>query len=300
MKVQELLAPYLYEHKKLTLPGIGTFDLNAAIDMYDLKEEAWPADAITFQPDARALIDEAFLQYLMQQTGKMKTLALSDLDSYLNIGMQLLNIGKPFQLNGIGTISKSSNGRVTFVQGQPVTDKSVVPETHYRLKDRTRLPDNAGKEFDFETAEKVSSRKPFVIAATILALALLSWAIYLAIPKQERDTIDEEKTEIIAPPPPDASTTTADTPNTVVPVAATNQAIDTTSGFKMVLQKFRNATTAQNRFAILKARGHNVVLIEQDSMYQIVLQVYRPLQDTAYVRDSLQRWYRLAAKLLQQ
>lgn len=300
MKVQELLAPYLYEHKKLTLPGIGTFDLNAAINMHDLKDEAWPADAITFQPDARARIDEAFLHYLMQQTGKMKTLALSDLDSYLNIGLQLLNIGKPFQLNGIGTLSKNSNGRVFFVQGQPVTDKSVVSETHYVLKDRTRLPDNAGKEFDFATAEKLSSRKPFVLLATLLTLALLGWAIYLAIPKQESDIIDEEKTQTISTPPPAVSNTTADTLSTIVPEAATTQPNDTTSGFKMVLQEFSNAATAENRFAILKARGHNVVLMQQDSMYQIVLQVNRALQDTAYVRDSLQRWYRIAAKLLQQ
>ncbi|MFN4284851.1 MAG: hypothetical protein ACK4E8_02710 [Lacibacter sp.] len=308
MKVQELFAPYLYQHKKLTLPGIGTFVLKEGINIYELKEESWPADAITFHPDSRAGMDEAFLNYLVEQTGKMKVLAQSDLDSYINNGLQLLNIGKPLQLKGIGLLSKSSDGHFAFTQGQPMPEKGNVPEGHYVLKDRTRQPEDAGSEIDFAAAERRSSRKPFIIIASILALALLAWAIYLAIPQKERDLFFEDTSVNQPAAPPSADTAvwektaapsdTATAPATLEPPTVP-PVTDSSSGFRMLLHTYKYAAAATERLNVLKGRGHDVRLLQQDSTYRIVLQVNRPLQDTAYVRDSLYRWYRFAAKFFQ-
>lgn len=308
VKVQELFAPYLYQYKKLTLPGIGTFQLDPAINIQELKEDAWPSEAIVFQPDTRAQTDDDFLQYLVAQTGKMKILAQSDLDSYLYNGLQLLNIGKQMHLKGIGMISKSGNGNLSFVQGQPVYEKGEVPDASFVLKDRTHLPDNAGASIDFAATEKRSSRKPFVVLASLLALALLAWAIYLAIPKAERDPFFSEETETpvvatetnrVAAASNVAVAIGTDTAAVTGPVTTSPQPTDSITGYRIIVQEFVNAATANKRFAVLKGRGHNVSLLQQDSLYQIVLQVNRPLQDTAYVRDSLQRWYRLSGKLLQ-
>ena len=96
MKIQDLLPQYLYQQKKLTLPTIGTFELNSAINVYELKEEGWPDNTITFSADRNALLSDELLAYIVQHTGKMKPLAISDLESHLSNGMQMLNIGKPF------------------------------------------------------------------------------------------------------------------------------------------------------------------------------------------------------------
>ncbi|HMP86541.1 MAG TPA: hypothetical protein PKE63_04645, partial [Lacibacter sp.] len=171
MKVQELLAPYLYQYKQLTLPGIGTFELDPSVNVSELKDENWPENTIRFSANAQAQADEAFLAYLVEHSGKMKILALSDLESYISNGLQLLNIGKPFQLRGIGLISKNSSGEFSFIQGTPAPEKGDVPGTSYVLKDRTRRQEEE-KNLDFSSEERKSSRKPFLVIGILLALGL--------------------------------------------------------------------------------------------------------------------------------
>ena len=62
--------------------------------------------------------------------------------------------------------------------------------------------------------------------------------------------------------------------------------------FQLVIQQYKSKAVAQQKFDVLKLRGHNVELKMKDSTrYQIILNVNRPLSDTTYVRDSLKRWY---------
>lgn len=62
--------------------------------------------------------DDALVIYIKEHTGKMKSLAAADLDFFLTTGRQLLNIGKPFYLEGIGTLLKNKEGRLDFAPGE--------------------------------------------------------------------------------------------------------------------------------------------------------------------------------------
>ena len=44
----------------------------------------------------------------------MKALASSDLCSYIELARQFLNIGKPFQIEGIGTLVRNKSGELEF------------------------------------------------------------------------------------------------------------------------------------------------------------------------------------------
>ena len=307
MKIQDLLPQYLYQQKKLTLPGLGTFELNSAINVYELKEEGWPENTITFSQDRKAPLSDELLAYLVQHTGKMKPLAFSDLESHLSNGIQMLNIGKPFPLKGIGSLSKINNGDLVFHQGTPALEKIDSINTDH-VKDRTAEQDEIN-EIDFTHSAEPNSKKLIIGLAALLAIILIAWAIYLAIPKkqtvaEEPETVQKDTTAT-TPPVSAIDTTTTKPSDTAVSrkpdtlKVAAPVTVAPTGSFQLIIQQYKSKAAAQQKLDALKLRGHNVELRVKDSTrYQIVLNVNRPLSDTTYVRDSLKRWYLWKSYLL--
>src|SRR6185437_3216209 len=119
LKVPQLLSQYLYQTRKLDLPGIGSFTLDAAavIPQQTDRMGQVPASGITFKNANIFTPDDALITYIKEHTGKMKSLAAADLDFYLTTGRQLLNIGKPFFIEGIGTLIKNKEGLFEFTPG---------------------------------------------------------------------------------------------------------------------------------------------------------------------------------------
>jgi hypothetical protein len=101
MKIEHLLVQHFYNCGEVTLQGMGTFTLSPDFVMpkENDKDAEIPDNAISFQYNLRATADEALIDYIVQQTRKMKSLAAADLDSYLMLGKQFLNIGKPFMVD---------------------------------------------------------------------------------------------------------------------------------------------------------------------------------------------------------
>ncbi|MEK7225799.1 MAG: hypothetical protein AAB221_08960, partial [Bacteroidota bacterium] len=109
MKLAPLLAQYLYTHKRLDLPGIGSFVLHSTdVDEPDNNKQGKPIRPEDIHFDNNPGLKEApdLIQFIAGQTGKIKALAAADLDSHLSIIQQFLNIGKPFLLEGIGSLVK--------------------------------------------------------------------------------------------------------------------------------------------------------------------------------------------------
>ncbi|HLP35424.1 hypothetical protein [Lacibacter sp.] len=299
MKIQEILSQYLYKEKSLTLPGLGRFDLNPSVNIYDLKEEGWPADTISFTSNRNAVIDEGLLQFLMQQTGKMKPLAMSDLESYVSNGMQLINIGKPFPIKGIGSINKTKDNQFTFEQGSPALEKIDSINTDH-VRDRTVLAEGE-KEIDFSHEERKSSKKPIIIIGIIVALALVGWAVYLAIPKKEK--APEPETNLIEQVTPvDTTAQQADTTASVVKDSAAPAVpvpvVDTNS-LSLILETATTRSKADARIAFHKTRNRELTLnIKDSSTYQLILLVQKPLADSSKVKDSLRSYYGIKAQVL--
>lgn len=295
MKVQDLLGEYLYQHKQLTLPSIGTFELDAAVNVYESKEGVLPEDAIRFTQNTQAVVDDALLNFLVQQSGKMKPLAMSDLDSYLNNGWQLLNIGKPFTIKGVGSLTRKGSD-LAFIQGAPTLEKTEASGA-YNLKDRTRQKEEI-KELSFESEVKKGNGKKVMIAvASIIALALIGWAVYLAIPKNENTATDETETQ------------QTDTVQTATQQDTTAQQIKDTlvqqsppavdTSFQLILAAFKDTAEANKELSKQLSRRKNISLQQKDSEYQIILTVNRPKADTAKVKDSLMSYYKLKSRVVQ-
>jgi hypothetical protein len=310
VKIQEILSQYLYKEKTLTLPGLGRFDLNPSVNIYDLKEEGWPADTISFTTNRSAVVEEGLLLFLMQQTGKMKPLAMSDLESYVSNGMQLINIGKPFPIKGIGSINKTKDNQYTFEQGSPALEKIDSINTDH-VRDRTVLAEGE-TEIDFSHEERKSSKKPIIILGSIVALVLVGWAVYLAIPKKEKapepesnfieqttpvDTTAQKPDTTVTIPA--ADSTAGNTIDTTKTVSTAVQPVTTSGSFQLLIDQYKSKGLADKRIASLKLRGFDAQLIVKDSStYQVILPVNRPLSDSTYVMDSLRRFYLWKPKLI--
>jgi hypothetical protein len=305
LKIQDLFAHYLYEHKSLTLPGVGTFEVNPDVNIYETKEAGWPENTITFKADKTAIASDEFITYLAKNSGKMKTLAVSDLESFINNGQQFLNIGKPFQIMGVGSLIKPSLGDLMFQQGMPVLEKSELPNAEYILKERTKQ-DELTERIDFSHEAIKSSKMPIIIFGSVIAVALIALAIYFALPKKEKTTdLNNEQTQVqdtvqTIVNKPDTSTTAAPQsmkPDTLQVQTTTNLPADS---FQLLIQSFKYKNIAEAKEANLKLRGHRVSLQMKDSTrYDLILTVLKPLSDTAHVKDSLKRFYLWRTKLIQ-
>ena len=81
----------------------------------------------TQQPVAAA--DDTFIDFIRTETGKIRPLAISDLESYLADGKILLNIGKPFQLEGIGSLIKQEMANMSSLRVNRFCNVMKAPRT---------------------------------------------------------------------------------------------------------------------------------------------------------------------------
>ena len=296
VKVQDLLGEFLYQQKQLTLPTIGSFELDASVNVYESKEGTLPENSIRFTQNTQATPTDELMSYLVQHSGKMKPLALSDLESYISNGWQLLNIGKPFTIKGVGSLTKSGN-ILSFQQGTPILEKAESTGA-YTVKDRTREKEEI-KELSFDSEVKKGGGKKAIIAiASVAAIALIAWAIYLAIPKSKSAVTDDSQTEQEVNVP---SNTAVDTATNNAPDSAViTPPADIDTSFQLVLFSFSDTAKANKELKKQQNRRTNVALVSKDSLFQIILTVNKPLADTTKVIDSLRLFYLLRPKLLKQ
>jgi hypothetical protein len=171
VKLAPILAEYLYTNKKLDVPGIGTLQIeDADIPDTEDRKQAQPI-SISFRNDTSIKEDPDLISYIANKTGKMKALAASDLGSHLELAHQLLNIGKPFVMEGIGSLTKLRSGQYEFSQSEITTDK---------LKDRTTKDSKGTSEESFTDFTKRSSAVTFK-AGKLVPLLLIIAGIVIAI-----------------------------------------------------------------------------------------------------------------------
>ena len=297
MKVQDLLYAYLSEQKRLKIPGIGSFEMsNTLIEQTD-NETTEHKNLIQFNHDKTTQVEESLLIFLKERTGKMKALAQSDLDSFIYNGMQLLNIGKPFDIPGIGVIIKSSEGKFSFHQGTAEPEQFLTDQTKRLIE--THESDTSYKRETRNSPSNASDhqKKRILYIGLTVVVAIIIWIIYLLIPNQEEQNakmINKDTTEqsVVAPAvveqPAAPETTNNNPPATTV---------GTSIGFEMVGQYLPQMDTIRKFYKLYKGRGHQVRIDSSDAENPRLLFAFRkPLKDTSFVADSMRIWYRIKTK----
>ena len=290
MKFAPLLAQYLYQEKKLDLAGIGTFLLDPTARTNP--DALHASEGISFQYKASVKDDESLVTYISTHTGKMKALASSDLSSYIELARQFLNIGKPFQIEGIGTLVRNKSGELEFTPDHLLVDKMKDGG----IKELSATSTSDESITTYESLKPHVDKSPpykgiFVILLVLATTAVIIWAGYRMYknnsaekPAQEQQAEDQtlpvtDTAKYVAP----AKDTTA---------AAQQGSVPANSGSYRFVIEVANRQRAYRRYAMLKTGGVPVQISTVDSItYKLFFVLPATPADTARISDSLTIWY---------
>jgi hypothetical protein len=302
LKLPQLLSQYLYQTRKLDLPGIGSFtlDADAVIPQESDRIGQMAATGIRFRNAVIPAADDSLINFIKEHTGKMKSLTEADLDFYLTTGRQLLNIGKPFYLDGIGTLIKTKEGGLEFAPG----DYMVARLEEHSPERRAAGLDEPARERE---AQGNSTKQGVLLVLIIVGLAVIGWAGYylykrnsfsepvekqaVVLPDTSKsgssrtsgqvDTVSKAKDSAAAKP-------TAPTPDAPVPAVPPPGA----AMYRFVILSTDNKHHALRRYNQLLGYQLNIKMDQKDSAW---FKLYFPIaalpKDTAYIKDSLSDTY---------
>ncbi|MCW3120477.1 MAG: hypothetical protein JWM28_4559 [Chitinophagaceae bacterium] len=295
MKLAPVLAQYLYTHKRLTLQGIGMFQSNPSVyvETTTKNSKAMPAESISFQNDPAAKEDQDLIKFISAQTGKMKALAISDLESYIELMKQFLNIGKPFQIEGIGTLTKIRTHEYGFDQGD-LPNERITEIVEAEKRQGSSSEDSA---VSFRDLYKKHDKPGFTLKKASIAFLLFGgiglaiWGGYALYSKNQPipSAIEETPAQQTIPVPvTDSIKYTEKKEQDSLPQKAESNP----PGYKFVFESTPNKNKAIKRFNFLKNINSDIHLETTDSsLFKITVNLNILSSDTLRIKDSLNAWY---------
>jgi len=295
VKIEQALVLYLLKNKQVSLQGIGTFKIDGAIPETTDSDKPFviPAEAISFTYDPRTKEQDDLIDFIVLNTKKIKPLASADLDSFLTLGRQFLNIGKPFTIQNLGTLEKLSSGQLEFKPG-PLIQKVEAPKARIEDEGAEKHEENLFNDYQRQS-DNNSGKRTFAIVVAILAIAIGAWAIWHFVFNKNNE--EPTSTETIVPV--SDSVALMKTNDSLIAAQKLMDSIKLsqinpadTFSFKIVLKTTTDKNIALARFEKLKSLGRKVIMYTHDSItYKIAEPFSLPLSDTTRVLDSLNKYY---------
>ena len=288
MKFDDLLAQYLYEKRSLQLQGIGTFELDKAVSvpLASEKEIYYPIEGLTFSYNTKDVTNEDLITFLVKKLGKIQPLVRSDLDSYLSNIKQFINIGKPYTIEGIGTLHKNNQGTYEFTPGNFIPMKEELSPKREK---------NSEHSIRREEKKKADGRRGVAIALIVVAsLAVLGgigWGVYkflYSAPATEEVVSDTAQSSPATVALPDSTSQRTQTDSTKV------AASDSTT-YKMIFEITPSPERAASRtYNLNKGKIYSkvdTIGTGVDLRYRLYLPMTLKPTDTLRVKDSLERMF---------
>lgn len=291
MKFDEHLAEYLYEKKSLRLEGLGTFALESQANVPGKQEKEiyYPIEGLSFIYNPKSDTDEDLIIFLVKKLHKIQPLIRSDIESYLSNIKQFINLGKPYTIEGVGTLNKNNIGTYEFTPGNFLPVKEELN------------PRRENEEHNYPIRSHASGGKTFVtlliVIAAIAAVGGIGWGVlnFLAN-KQSSSNIQKQGT---------IDTLTQNTPDTSIAVSTTEPILKTKSittisnagiitdsaNYKMIFEVTDLKARAYKRTMQLNSYNtrNKYDTIHQNNIvkYRLFVPVRIRSADTTRVKDSL-------------
>lgn len=157
-----LIRDYLLQYKSLSLEKIGTLIIDETSSAHHL--------TVQFQYDKKAGTSPELINYIAERTGKSKVLIESDIESYTETMRQLINIGKPYAIEGIGEYKLAQTGEYAF----SVYEMPSGKEEHKTVRRQPSGELMPGKK-------RSSNRNALILVSLIIILGVLGvigWGTY--------------------------------------------------------------------------------------------------------------------------
>ncbi len=291
MKVEQLLVQYLYKNKTVSIQDIGSFSISpdTVLPSEGDKDTSLPEGAIQFSFDKKTLADEGLVDYIKEQSGKIRPLAASDLESYTILTRQFLNIGKPLFIEGLGTLQKNQQGTLDFTQGtSSIITRADVPQTIIKEKIQDDISFAAPQK-------KTSSRKGWMVAVLVIFALSTAAAIYYfmnrekEVPVTEQVAVTKDTSALSDSIPPAVRDSLLKKDSLAVQqVKPSNDGYS----FKIVLKEYTTKAAAEKAYARLTNYGHKLLLVPVDSIrFKISMPFTSPVSDSLRVKDSLRKFF---------
>lgn len=290
MKIAPLLAQYLYTHKRLDLPGLGSFLLDPSIIVESESNKQGKnvmLEGVTFESNSSLKNSPELVQFISAQTGKIKALAAADLQSHLGLAEQFLNIGKPFLFEGIGTLTKIRSGEFSFTSGQAIPAITKDSPAKEAFPSGTNESDNDYKSIFYARKIKMTWKRPVIFLLVLVGLALAIWGGYTVykktMAKKEKLPVEEKaKGETVL---------VTDTAGTIKDSSGKQQqVISVPAGTYKFILETSDSLRAFTRFKRLKTFQWNVQMETTDPLsFKIFMLLPATTTDTSRMLDSLSR-----------
>ena len=305
MTFEQVLVKYLYMHKQVTLQGIGTISLVGEVpdNEYVNKNRHIPIEGISLSFDQKAGLDEGFTLFFSEERGKIKPLAQSDIESSLQLARQMINIGKAYEIEGIGSIAKQSNGILVLHPGYYAVTYPDGQQVAVRLKERVIENEPPKRQLeDNGSTVNPATKRLLIIVASILTLAVASWLVWSQM--KSPATANASDSEMNADTTLNAKSTTGAVDNTnglspdsglmkidssVALMVADTNLVQT---WKAYFRTFDNKANALKGFANYKATQNPPMLETTDSVnFKLYVLLQSRISDTTYKKDSMRKFY---------
>jgi hypothetical protein len=297
LKIPLLLVQYLYQNRKMSLPGLGIFTLDKSVVLPEENDRALLSlpNAVQFQNANIAAAEKELITFICENTGKIRPLAISDLDSYLNLGTEMLNIGKPFHLEGIGIISKNKSGKFDFTPGEYALIKD-----HNSSSDHDKKKNYSRDKKLLSSPSAVQNRNLLKILALVGALAIVGfggWIMYKKASSGGSEKMTDTSTAVQQQPAVTDSLAHDSTRHDTVKsrlVDSTNPPVANgqPATYKFIILTTYNKPHAIRRYNQLLGFNLKIHLYQKDStLFKVYFQFPALAKDTTHIKDSLRKEY---------
>lgn len=232
------------------------------------------------------------IEFIRTHTGKMTALATSDLESYIMLNKQFLNIGKALHFEGIGTLVKAKEGLFEFTPGEMVTE---------RLEERTTEGRKASvyEERNQYEAQSGNGRKLALLVGIAATVGIVIWGGWKWSQSGVADGKSDSSVAVAVVQPEPAPST--DTSRALVQDSISRRPlIDTTNStgstsinrYKFIIETTTKKARALKRYAQLAELRSGIKLETVDSVnYKLYFVLPALPADTSRIKDSLRLFY---------
>lgn len=300
MKVEQFIVQYLYNNKRVSIPDIGVFSIASGTIMpvENDKDNTLPPGSIEFEYNTHAEKDEGLIDFIVAESRKIRSLATSDLESYIILSQQFLNIGKPLVIDGLGTLNKNQQGTYDFTQG-------LVANPRLESK-KVEIKEKIKEDISFSSPAKTAptNKGLMLVLLTLLVLSVAVALYYFLVYNETKPTpmaeetativannneTDNSRSAVVALPADSSAKNSLNKDSIALLSNNTTVAIPTDGyTFKVQIKLYETKAAADRAYNRLTGYGHKLLLRQKDSTtYQVLMPFNTSITDTARAKDSV-------------